>query len=937
MKKKAGILLKIFIGLVVLLLLLLVAVPILFKDRIKTTVEQTINESVNAKVSFSDYKLGFFRNFPNLTFSLNDVSVTGVGKFENDTLTSFKSLNLVFSLPSLLKKSGYEIRSVKIDEAAINALVLKDGSENWDILKDSEDTDTEEESSSPMKILLRKVDVLDSRISYIDQSSDIQTFLDDVNFNLTGDMTLSETNLLMLINAGELTYIMEGTKYLNKVTARADINLFANLDSMKFYLKENYLLLNDLKLNFAGVVIMPFDDIETNLTFSTEKASLKALMSLIPAVYMKDYNDLQTSGDISLSGSAKGVYSDADSTMPDISLDVKISNGLINYPSLPEKIKNINLSSGIYVDGRDMDKTTVDVNNFHMELAGNPFDIKFSLKTPMSDPDFIGSMVGKLDLTALTRAVPLDSIDLSGLIDMSVSMAGRMSMIEKEQYDKFRASGNMSISNMSVAMTGYPEVKINGARFEFSPAFASLEKADLNVGTKSDFSITGKLENYLPYLFRNDIIKGNLSLHSNLTDLSEIMSAMAEDTEEVDDTTGLAVIKIPENIDFDFNALIDKFLYNKIKANNLRGHIVVRNGVLSIKETGMQLLGGTVVMNADYDTRDSLKPSVKADLVMESLGIRDAFNTFNSVQKLAPTSNGINGNAGIKLSYSSLLGKDFMPVIQSMNGGGKLQSDEVTLVESAVYRKIKEVLKLSDNYSNTFKDINISFKINDGRIYVSPFNTKAGNLKLNISGDQGLDQTLNYIVRAELPRSDLGNQVNSLIDNLSAQAAAFGFAFKPADLIKVNVRISGTFLKPVISPFFGKTPPDSSGGLKENAKEAVKQIVESKADEVKQDIKNEAQIQADKLVLEAEEKGRLLRDEAAQTAEKIRKEADIQAQKLIKEAEPKGAVAKLAAQKGAESIKKEADKRADQLVKEADAKAIKLVEEAKARRDEFLK
>jgi hypothetical protein len=40
-------------------------------------------------------------------------------------------------------------------------------------------------------------------------------------------------------------------------------------------------------------------------------------------------------------------------------------------------------------------------------------------------------------------------------------MAGRMSMIDKGQYDKFSASGSMGIKKMLVAMTGYPDVKIN--------------------------------------------------------------------------------------------------------------------------------------------------------------------------------------------------------------------------------------------------------------------------------------------------------------------------------------------------------------------------------------------------------------------------------------------------------------------------------------------
>jgi hypothetical protein len=935
MKRITGILLKIFLGFILLIIILIFTVPVVFKDKIKVRVEQEINKSLNAKVKFGDYKLGFFKNFPNLAFSLNDFSVVGIDKFENDTLADCESVNLVFNLASLFRKTGYEIKSVIIDNADIKTIVLKDGSANWDIMKDTAESSPIAEPASVMKILLEKVEMLNSSISYNDYESNIEIYLAKVNGSMNGDLTENETNLEIKLNAGEVTYIMDKIKYLNKATADSKISLRANLDSMKFYLRDNYLLINDLKLNFAGMVAMPEDDIETDLTFKTEQTSFKSLLSLIPSVYMTDFNDLKTSGEFNLAGTAKGVYSDADITMPDITLDLSVKNGLISYPSLPEQIKNIRLKSDIFIDGTDMNKTTVNVHDFHMELAGNPFDMKFSLRTPVSDPDFNGSMIGKIDLTALSKAVPLDSINLSGLINMSVSMAGRMSMIEKAQYDNFKASGNLNISDMMISMAGYPEVKINEAGFEFSSAFASLKRADLIIGGSSDFILSGKLENYIPYVLKNDIIKGNLTLRSKQVDLSDIMSHIAFDTTETD-TSSLSIIKVPENINFDFDALVDQFIYNNIKVQNVKGHIIVKDGILSIRETGMDLLGGKIAMNADYDTRDTLKPFMKADLSIDNISVKNAFSTFNTIQMLAPTAKGINGQIGVKLNYSSLLGHDFMPQISTMSGGGKLQSDEVTLVESAVYNTMKEVLKLGSNYSNTFKDLNVSFKMKNGRIYVSPFNTRVGNIKMNISGDQGIDQTINYVIKTEIPRSDLGSSVNSLIDGLSAQAAAFGIAFKPSEIIKVNVKVTGTFLKPVVTPIFGSTASDSTRGIKETVKETVKAAVENKIDEAKEKVRSEAEIQADKLVQEAEEKGQQLRDEAAKGAQKIREEADKQAQKIIKDAETKGTIGKLAAQKAADSVKKEADKRADQLVKEADTKAVKLVDEAKSKREELL-
>lgn len=934
MKKAAGIIVKILLGLIILILVLLFTIPVIFKDKIRTSVEQVIAGSVNATVKFEDYNLSFFRSFPNLAFSMKELSVVGLDEFSKDTLAGFESFDFVFNLASLFKDTGYEVKSVIMDRAVVNAVVLKDGKANWDIVKDTTTVEEVEEESGPstMKIQLHQVEIRNSNISYVDYESDMQAYLRDLNFDLTGDMTMSETDLQMGLNVGDFTFVMEGMKYMSKAVLDSEIDMLANLDNMKFTFRENYFAINDLRLNFSGTVAMPGDDIETDVEFNTPKTSFKTLLSLVPAFYMNDYQDLQATGDFAVSGSAKGIYSDADSTLPDVAINMSVTNGFISYPDLPEQIRNINIKAGVVVDGKEMDRTTVDVPLFHFELAGSPFDMTFALRTPMSDPDFNGSMKGKVDLTALSNAVPMDSISLSGIIDMSMEMAGKMSMIEKEQYESFKATGNMNIQDMLVAMTGYPDVKINQAGFTFTPAYTTMSNTNLNVGGKSDFQLAGRLENYIPYVFSDGTIKGNLSLRSKLVDVSEIMSKMATDTTAVEDTASLTVIRIPDNIDFTFDALIQNFSYDSIKAENVKGEMIVRDGVLSVRNAGMNILNGSIVMNADYDTRDSLRPVMKADFNMSNIGVKDAFQTFNTVQKLAPAAKGIDGKINAQMNYTSLLGSDMMPVINSINGAGKLHSDELTLVESATFDKIKGVLQLGDKINNTFKDVNISFRIADGRIFVAPFDVKAGNLKMNIAGDQGLDQTINYLVKTEIPRTALGGSVNSLINNLSSQAASYGVAFKPSDIIKVNIKVGGTFTDPKVSPSFGPGDGEGSGGgVKEAVKETVKQTVTNAVDEGKEKARAEAEAQAAKIVEEAEQRAQQVRDEAANGAARIREEAAAQAQKLIDGAASKGALAKIAAQKSADQINKTADTKANQLVQEADVQADKIVEEAKAR------
>jgi vacuolar-type H+-ATPase subunit H len=274
-------------------------------------------------------------------------------------------------------------------------------------------------------------------------------------------------------------------------------------------------------------------------------------------------------------------------------------------------------------------------------------------------------------------------------------------------------------------------------------------------------------------------------------------------------------------------------------------------------------------------------------------------------------------------------------LVHTITGGGNIRSDEVTLVTSAAYDKMKELLKLGENFTNVFKDINVSFNLKDGRVYVKPFDTKVGDIRMNISGDQGIDQTMNYVIRTEIPRSALGGSVNSLIDNLSSQASAFGLSIKPADIMKINVKVGGVFGKPVVTPLLGSSSGDSESIVTQSG-ETIKEAVGATIDSGKDRLREEAEERGDELIREAEMRAQQLREEAATGAEKIRKEADLQAENLVREASDKGTLARIAADRAAEALRNEADKKAAQLIEQADIKADRLIDEARIRKQEMI-
>lgn len=930
--------LKITGGVIASLLVLIIAagilVPILFKDKIREKVETEINTMVNARVAFDDYTLSLFRAFPNVSFTLKELSITGMDEFEGDTLAAIRSFSLVFNLMSLFGDGGYEIKSITVDRPLVNALVMEDGKANWDIIKETPDEVSGETpdslQSESLKVVLHKFNLNDGRVYYSDRESDMTAAAEDLDFTLSGNMTAARSDLVMDLAAGGVDFVMDKIPYLTDATVGFQADIDALLDSMKFTLKDNLLKINDVIMNLSGTVIMPGDDIDLDLVFSTPETSFKSLLSLVPALYMKGYEELKASGTFSLDGVMKGIYSSADSTLPDITAGLMVNDGVISYPDLPEKITAINIDSRVQFDGKEMDNTTVDVSRFHFELAGNPFDMTMHLATPLSDLSVTADAKGKIDLAKLQQAIPMDSITLNGLVDLSIEMAGRMSMLENNMYDQFKATGDLTVSDMAMTMTGMPALKISKAGFVFNPAFAELTGMTATMGEKSDFALSGRLGNYIPYLFSDGTIRGNLSLRSKMLNLNEILDIMLSDTLDTD-TTAMEVIQIPGNIDFTFDAVIENMTYGKLSADDVKGKIVVRDGVVTLSETGMNALGGSMLVNASYDTRDTLRPLVDANMLISAVNIKETFNTFNTVRQLVPAAAGLGGNVTVKMDFRSLLSNSMMPLINTMSGSGEVSSESVQILESKSFDMMKSVLKMNQAYTNVIKDLKATFIINDGRLFVKPFDTKLGNIKLNVSGDQGLDRTINYLIKTEIPMAELGASAAALMGALSSQLAAFGLGVTPPEIIKVNLRVGGTFTDPVITPLFA----GANGG--QTGVSPVSAVTTAVTEEVTQKVNEAAREQADRIMKEAGEKADMLRKEAESSAGVIREEADLQGKKLIKDAEARGPIAVMAAKKAADALNKEADKRATQLVTEANARADSILAEAKAKSDDLLK
>jgi hypothetical protein len=215
---------------------------------------------------------------------------------------------------------------------------------------------------------------------------------------------------------------------------------------------------------------------------------------------------------------------------------------------------------------------------------------------------------------------------------------------------------------------------------------------------------------------------------------------------------------------------------------------------------------------------------------------------------------------------------------------------------------------------------------------VRPFDVRVGPLTMNVSGSNGIDQTMDFLLGLEVPRSAMGARADQVVASLVAQTARTGLQIQPSDVLRLGARLTGTVTDPSVSVDLREVTASAARGVEralvqeaERRVEAVEQRFDAAADEAQR----RAEAELARLVAEAEQRAETIRVEAQALAETVRREGNQQADALLER--PTSAAGRVAARAAADRLRREAEETAARIVREADARADALVAEARHR------
>lgn len=860
------------------LLGLLFLTPIVFEDQIKEQIKKTANERLSAELNYSDVSVSFFRHFPSLTLTLNNLSLNGSAPYKNEKFITAKEVSFGINVASLIFSKSVKIDQIYLSDSFINVKVNPEGEANYNIYK-SQSQAPESNDSTDTALKLERIEILNSKIVYDDKSTKVH--FDAFNFNYLGkgDLNKAVFDLYSKAKIEKLNIVYDNEPYLMNKKIDADLITKVNVNSLSFFFEQNNLKINQLLVDFKGKFDILKDGYNMDLVLKSDNSDLYDVFTAFPPKYITWLSKTDLKGNTNLLLTVKGKYITSENIAPDLNLDVKVGNGFVNYNKSPIPVSNLNLEIKTKVPSLNPDLLTVDAKNVSLNINQDYIKSKFFLKG-VDAPEINADFKAKIDLEKLTKALGIPDIelkgaligdvkadgkfdqknklfpitkgnidlekgylktkyypnpitnivvkskidnqkgtfddlkvkikpiqftfegkpifveadlnnfndlvydikakgeldvnriykvfsqkglDLDGFIKADLALKGKQSDAEKGNYSKLQNKGTLELRNIGIASEFLPKkfiikegiFRINQDKMSFNNFLAAYGQ--------SDFKMNGYLQNVFNYATSHTgILKGSFNVSARYINVDEFMSNTAPNTSvtqnsasKTETTTGdnkqTGVIIIPTNLNLQLLANAQKVNFDKLNLQNATGTLTMKNGKLTMQNTGFNLIGCHVNMNANYQAVTPQKANFDYAIKASDFDIKRAYNEIDVFRKMASAAEKAQGIVSLDYQLKGRLNGNMEPVYPSLVGGGILSVKDVKIRGLKMFNAVSKKTNNESMKNPDVSKVDIKTTVKNNIMTIERFKFKFAGFRPRIEGTTSLDGKLNLKMRLGLP------------------------------------------------------------------------------------------------------------------------------------------------------------------------------------------
>jgi hypothetical protein len=419
------------------------------------------------------------------------------------------------------------------------------------------------------------------------------------------------------------------------------------------------------------------------------------------------------------------------------------------------------------------------------------FSANGSIAKLTTNPTIKLAAKGTLNLANIRKVYPVFKKELSGILTADITTNFDLNAIEKGNYQNIKNAGVIQVSDFKYDGTAVANpfyIKKTGITFNTNTI--KLNEFTAKTGD-SDISITGNLDNFYGFLFKNQVLRGDFSLHSNLFKVSDFLT---DDVTETNPKVETGQLKIPAFLDCKFTANAKSVAYDDLLLKNVSGIISIKDEAVRLKDVKSDIFGGNIEFTGRVSTKENIS-KFNMDLNLEALNISESFGGLDMLRSIAPIAKTIEGEINSTVNVSGNLNTDLTPDLKTISGKllGQLLKTKLKVSNSKALSLLGDNVSFLDVNKLNLDNVTAFFSFENGLVTLKPIPLKYEDIDIEVRGTHGFDNTMNYDLDFEVPLQYLGTDVMNLISKLSPKEGV------KLTTILVKASLNGSFNNPSFS------------------------------------------------------------------------------------------------------------------------------------------
>ena len=372
---------------------------------------------------------------------------------------------------------------------------------------------------------------------------------------------------------------------------------------------------------------------------------------------------------------------------------------------------------------------------------------------------------------------------------------------QKDIFLQWLVKGYVDINRGLITMSEFTNtIEIPSVKMDFDPETFSIKESSMKIG-KSDFQLTGNLNNVLSYFRGDSILRGKFRFISDKTDVAQLMaltsgigtydSASVRKHENTSvDTISTGPYMVPKKIDVTLDANVRLATIGVDTASNIKGIVSVHDGILLLDGLSFDTPAARMQLTAMYQTPRKNHLYLGIDYRMMDVQISELLTMIPDIDSLMPMLRSFGGKGEFHIAAETYLDSLYNIKKSTLRGAASIAGNNLVLMDGETFSEIAKKLRFNKKTQNKVDSLSAEFTIFRNEIDIYPFLIVMDKYKAVIAGRHNFDMTFDYhvsVVDCPLPIK-LGLDIKGNEDNLSFRLAKCRYAeyFRPTSRHEVE-------------------------------------------------------------------------------------------------------------------------------------------------------